>query len=151
MSTASPRFLRKVSPMNLNQAVNNSLKAFRRDVPDCLGAGVVDMSTGMLLAVDTADKHPPEILDMLAAATADLFQGRAVSQIEDAWRQIRGVSEDRHYFQEVLINSDNLVHLFMRSKASPDLVAAVICARDVNIGMLFAQGRQIMRALDATG
>ena len=41
-----------------------------------------------------------------------------------------------------------LVHLFMRSKASPDLVAAVICSRDVNLGMLFAQGRQIMRALD---
>ena len=135
--------------MNLTQAVSNSLKAFRRDVPDCIGAGVVDMSTGMLLAVDTADKHPSEILDMLAAATADLFQGKTVTQIEDAWKQLRGVAEDRHYFQEVLVNSDNLVHLFMRSKANPDLVAAVICNGGTNIGMLFAQARQVMRSLDA--
>lgn len=135
--------------MNLTQAVNNSLKAFRRDVPDCVGVGVVDISTGMLLAVDTADKHPSEILDMLAAATADLFQGKTVTQIEEAWKQIRGVADDRHYFQEVLVNSDNLVHLFMRSKTNTDLVAAVICSRDVNIGMLFAQGRQVMKALDA--
>jgi hypothetical protein len=76
--------------MNLTQAVNNSLKAFRRDVPDCIGVGVVDISTGMLLAVDTADKHPAEILDMLAAATADLFQGKTVTQIEEAWKHIRG-------------------------------------------------------------
>ena len=135
--------------MNLTQAVNNSLKAFRRDVPDCIGVGVVDISTGMLLAVDTADKHPSEILDMLAAATADLFQGKTVTQIEEAWKQLRGVADDRHYFQEILVNSDNLVHLFMRSKTNPDLVAAVICSRDVNLGMLFAQGRQVMKALDA--
>jgi hypothetical protein len=36
----------------------------------------------------------------------------------------------------------------MRSKTNPDLVAAVICSRDVNLGMLFAQGRQVMKALD---
>jgi hypothetical protein len=134
--------------MNLTQAVNNSLKAFRRDVPDCIGVGVVDISTGMLLAVDTADKHPAEILDMLAAATADLFQGKTVTQIEEAWKHIRGTADDRHYFQEILVNSDNLVHLFMRSKTNPDLVAVVVCSRDVNIGMLFAQGRQVMKALD---
>jgi hypothetical protein len=134
--------------MNLTQTINNSLKAFRRDVPDCIGAGVVDMSTGMLLAVDTADKHPVEILDMLAAATADLFQGKTVVQIEQAWKGLRGVTEDRHYFQEVLVNSDNLVHLFLRSKSNPDLVAAIICNHDVNIGMLFAQGRQVMKGLD---
>jgi len=135
--------------MNLTQAVGNSLKAFRRDVPDCIGAGVVDMSTGMLLAVDTADKHPSEILDMLAAATADLFQGKTVTQIEEAWKQLRGVAEDRHYFQEVLVNSDNLVHLFMRSVSSPDIAAVVICTRHVSVGMLFAQARQVMREFDA--
>lgn len=135
--------------MNLTQIVNNALKSFRRDVPDYIGSGVVDMSTGMLLAMDTVDNHPREILDILAAATADLFQGRTVSQIEDVWKQSRGVMDQRHYFQEMLVNSENLVHLFMRSKANPDIVATVICTRQVNIGMLFAQARQVMRELDA--
>ncbi len=36
--------------MNLTQVVDNALKAFRRDVPEYLAAGVVDLSTGVLFA-----------------------------------------------------------------------------------------------------
>jgi hypothetical protein len=134
--------------MNLTQAVNNALKAFRRDVPDYLASGVVDMSTGMLLAVETVDDHPREILDVVAAASADLFQGRTVTQIEELWRERRGVVEDEHYFQEILIYSKNLVHLFMRSERNGDIVVAIVCRRSVNVGMLFAQARQVMRQLE---
>ena len=135
--------------MNRTQQINNSLKEFRRDVPEYVGSGFVDMSTGMLLAIDTVDNHPREIIDILAAATADLFQGRTVSQIETLWKQTRGVSDDRHYFNEILVNSDNLVHLFMRSASSADIVAVVICTRAVSVGMLFAQARQGMREFDS--
>jgi len=135
--------------MNRTQQINNSLKEFRRDVPEYVGSGFVDMSTGMLLAIDTVDNHPREIIDILAAATADLFQGRTVSQIEALWKQTRGVSDDRHYFNEILVNSDNLVHLFMRSASSADIVAVVICTRAVSVGMLFAQARQVMREFDS--
>ena len=135
--------------MNLTQVVNNALKAFRRDVPEYLAAGVVDLSTGMLLDADTLDDHPRDILDMLAAACADMFQGRTVTQVEQMWREQRGiVDEGGHYFQEILIYSSNLVHLFMRSPSNPELVAAVVCRRNVNIGMLFAQARQAMRELE---
>jgi hypothetical protein len=126
--------------MNLTQVVNNALKAFRRDVPEYLASGVAD----------TVDDHPRDILDMLAAACADMFEGRTVTQIEQMWREQRGmVGEDSgHYFQEILIYSSNLVHLFLRSPANPEIVAAVVCRRNVNIGMLFAQARQGMRELD---
>ena len=136
--------------MNLTQTVNNARKEFRRDVPDYVAAGIVALSPGMLLAMDTVDNHPREILDILAAATADLFQGRTVTQIEKVWQQARGIPENRHYFQEMLINSENLVHLFMRSRTNPDIVAAVICSRDVNVGMLFAQARRVMKTMDGT-
>jgi predicted regulator of Ras-like GTPase activity (Roadblock/LC7/MglB family) len=135
--------------MNIAKTVDVLLKEFRRDVPDYLASGIVDMSTGMLLAVDTVDSHPQEILELLAATTADLFQGKAVTQIEDLWKQTRGVTASGHYFQEILINSENLVHLFMRSKANSDIAAVVVCSRHVNIGMLFAQGRQVFRRLDS--
>lgn len=134
--------------MNLTQVVNNALKAFRRDVPEYLASGIVDMSTGMLLDADTIDDHPRDILDMLAAATADIFQGRTVTQIEQMWREQRGMPEEGHYFQEILIYSSNLVHLFLRSPTNAELVAAVVCRRNVNIGMLFAQARQGMRELE---
>jgi len=135
--------------MNLTQAVHSTVESFRRDVPDYVASGVVDMSTGMLLAADTVDDHPEEILDVLAAATVDLLQGRTVVQVEDMWRERRGAAAagDRHYFQEVLVQSDNLVHLFMRSPANQDLVGVVVCRRPVNVGMLFTMARQGMHEL----
>ncbi|MDR7276226.1 hypothetical protein [Catenuloplanes atrovinosus] len=133
---------------SLSQIVTDTVRDFRHQVPECIASGWVDMSTGMLLVADTLDDHPPEILDLLAAATFDLFQGRNVTMIEDVWKTQRGVRSDRHYFQEILINSDNLVHLFMRSASNQDLVAVVVCRRQVNIGMLFAQARMVMKQVD---
>ncbi len=136
--------------MNRTQVISNTLKEFRQNVPDYVGCGFVDMSTGMLLSVDTVDNHPREILDVVAAATGDLLQGRNVSQIEALWNQVRGSGEGGHYFKEILVNSDNLVHLFMRSTSNDDVAAVIICRRNVSIGMLFAQARQVMRDFDAT-
>ncbi|MFD3452597.1 hypothetical protein ACFWVC_10465 [Streptomyces sp. NPDC058691] len=121
------------------------VKNLRQEVPECLAAGVVDMATGMLLSVDTVDSHPPEVLDLLAAATLDLFQGRTVVMIEDVFKERRGVTSDQHYFQEILVNSENLTHLFLRNNTHEDIVAVVVCRRSVNVGMLFAQARRVMK------
>jgi hypothetical protein len=121
------------------------VKALRTDAPDCVASGVVDMSTGMLLSYETVDNHPPEVLDLLAGATLDLFQGRTVVMIEDVFKERRGSSSDNHFFQEILVNSDNLTHLFVRMTEQQDVVAVVVCRKSVNVGMLFAQVRRVVK------
>jgi hypothetical protein len=37
----------------------------------------------------------------------------------------------------------------MRSTSDPDIAAAVLCTREVSVGMLFAQARQVMREYEA--
>ncbi|AGZ44752.1 hypothetical protein AFR_32470 [Actinoplanes friuliensis DSM 7358] len=132
----------------MSEIVTTAVADFRALVPDCVAAGLVDMSTGMLLAVDTLDDHPGEVLDLLAAATFDLFQGRNVVMIEDIFKARRGVTSDRHYFQEIVVNSDHLVHLFLRSAKNQDIVAVLVCRRDTKVGMLFAQARIVMKQLE---
>lgn len=129
----------------MSDRVNALVKGLRTEVPECLAAGIIDMSTGMLLSVETVDSHPPEVLDMLAAATLDLFQGRNVVMIEGIFKERRGVVSDRHYFQEILVNSDNLAHLFLRVDSADDIVAVVVCRNTVNVGMLFAQSRRVLK------
>ncbi|WP_151771549.1 hypothetical protein [Streptomyces abyssomicinicus] len=126
--------------------VTGLVKTLRNEAPDCVAAGVVDMATGMLLAYETVDSHPPEVLDLLAGATLDLFQGRTVVMIEDLFKERRGVLSDDHFFQEILVNSDNLTHLFVRMTEQQDVVAVVVCRKAVNVGMLFAQTRRVVRA-----
>nr|WP_051794704.1 hypothetical protein [Streptomyces sp. NRRL S-87] len=132
-------------PQTMAGRVTSIVKALRAEVPDCVAAGVIDMSTGMLLSVETVDSHPPEVLDMLAAATLDLFQGRNVLMIEGIFKERRGVVSDRHYFQEILVNSDNLAHLFLRVESDDEVVAVVVCRKTVNVGMLFAQARRVLK------
>jgi hypothetical protein len=133
---------------SMTEVITTGVKEFRTTVPECVAAGIVDMSTGMLLAVDTVDSHPEEVLDLLAAATFDIFQGRNVVMIEDIWNQRRGSRTAEHYFEEILINSQNLVHLFMRSATNAEIVAVVVCRRLVNLGMLFSTSRLIMKRID---
>ncbi|MEV6239450.1 hypothetical protein [Lentzea sp. NPDC051838] len=121
------------------------IRHLRQEVPGCVAAGVVDMATGMLLSFETTESHPSEVLDLLAGATLDLFQGRTVTMIEDVFKERRGISSTEHYFQEILVNSSNLTHLFVRSNRHEDVVAVVVCPKSVNIGMLFAATRRVVK------
>ena len=114
-----------------------------------MAAGYVDMSTGMLLGVKTVDSHPTEVLDLVSAATADLFQGSNVSAIERLFKKSRGLSDDgHHYFQEIIVFSDNLLHVFMRGKKYTDHAVVFVCRKSANIGMVLAKSRMQLSSLE---
>ncbi len=121
-----------------------------REIPECVAAGYVDITTGMLLAVKTVDSHPREVLDLVAAATADLFQGSNVVAIERMFKKSRGIKdENQHYFQEMIIFSDNLLHVFLRGKKHPDHISVFVARRNSNIGMMLAKARLALPALES--
>ena len=127
--------------MSLDAALNKAASL----VPECLAAGYVDTESGMLLAIKTVDSHPREVIDLVAAATADLFNGPNVSMIERMFKKSRGVADDgHHYFQEIIVNSDNLIHVFLRGKKYPDYVAIFVCRKHANLGMVLTKARMAM-------
>lgn len=118
-------------------------------IPDCVASGYVDLGSGMLLSIKTVDSHPREVLDLLAAATSDLFQGPNVQTIEQMFRKARGVPEgNQHYFKEIIVNSDNLIHVFLRSRREAQ-VACFVCRKGANLGMVLTKARMVMPELDA--
>lgn len=132
--------------MSLEKALN----AAQSQIPECVAAGYVDMSTGMLLAVKTVDSHPSEVLDLVSAATADLFQGTNVVAIEKIFKKGRGQSSDQsHYFQEILVFSTNLIHVFMRGKKHTNHATVFVCRGNANIGMVLAKARIALPNIEA--
>jgi len=132
--------------MSLDAVLQKSVS----EIPDCVAGGVVDLSTGMLLAIKTVDSHPSEVMDVLAAATADMFQGSNVQMIENIFKKARGVENDNHhYFQEMIVNSDNLVHIFTRCKANEEIVAAFVCRKSVNLGMALTKVRAAIPTVES--
>ncbi|GAD23726.1 hypothetical protein [Acidovorax sp. MR-S7] len=128
----------------------NALNQAASTVPECVAAGYVDISSGMLLALKTVDSHPQQVIDLLAAATADMFAGPNVSMIERLFKKARGLQDDGfHYFQEVIVNSENLIHVFLRGKINPDYVVVFVCRKTANLGMALTKARLALPALEA--
>jgi hypothetical protein len=118
-------------------------------IPECVAGGFVDINSGLLLGVKTVDSHPAAVLDLVAAATADLFQGPNVTAIEALFKKSRGVESNRHYFQEIIVNSDNLIHVFMRGRKYNDYVAVFVCRNTVNFGLMVAKARLVLPSIEA--
>lgn len=132
--------------MSLDAVLNQAAST----VPECVAAGYVDAASGMLLSIKTVDSHPREVIDLVAAATADLFNGPNVSMIERLFKKSRGLQDDgHHYFQEIIINSDNLIHVFLRGKTHPEYVAVFVCRRTANLGMALTKARLALPELEA--
>jgi hypothetical protein len=130
-------------------SLDASLAKAQQEVPECVAVGFVDMTTGMLLAVRTVDSHPQEVLDLVAAATADLFQGKSVTAIEKMFRRSRGQAEDgHHYFNEIIVMSDNLLHVFERSRKNGSQAAVFVTRANANIGMVLSRSRAMMREME---
>ncbi len=130
-------------------SLNSVLAEVIKTVPDCVAAGYVDMTTGMLLGVKTVDSHPQEVLDLVAAATGDIFQGANVVSIEKLFKQLRGVDSDEHYFNEIIITSKNLIHVFSRSKSTGQQVLVTVSRAGANLGMMLIKSRQCLPQVEA--
>ena len=132
-------------------SLDTALTKAQQSVPECVAVGYVDMSTGMLLGVKTVDSHPQEVLDLVAAATADLFQGQSVTSIEKLFRKSRGQTEDgNHYFREIVVFSENLLHIFIRAKKKTDQAVVFVCRASANIGMVLTKSRGSIGDIEAS-
>lgn len=130
----------------LDQALQTTIAT----VPECVAAGFVDLTTGMLLGVKTVDSHPSEVLELVAAATSDMFQGANVTMIEKMFKKTRGLKDDgHHYFTEMVVNSDNLIHVFLRGQKNEEHVMAVVCRKSANMGMVLTKARGMVAAVEA--
>lgn len=131
-------------------SLDKALAQAQSDIPECVAAGYVDMASGMLLGVKTVDSHPGEVLDLVAAATGDLFQGKNVTEIERLFDKSRGIQgRNQHYFNEIIVFSTNLIHVFIRSKRKPEQAVVFVCRASANVGMVLVKSRAAVGACEA--
>jgi hypothetical protein len=123
-------------------ALDRSLIAAIAQIPECVAGGCVDMSTGLLLGVQTIDPQPPEMRDLISAAAADLFQGSGLVTIESMFRRSREIMDDSgDEVQEIVTFSDNLLHVFLKSKKNSNHVFVFIARNTANLGTVVSKAR----------
>jgi hypothetical protein len=132
-------------------ALDSSLQSAIIEIPECVAAGYVDMTTGMPLSVRTVDANPQEVSDLVSAATADLFRGANVSSIEDLFMKARGLTADsQQYFQEIIVFSDTLLQMFLRCKKNTNHVLVFVSRKSANVGMVIAKSRIALSLVDGS-
>ncbi len=130
--------------------LRESLIAIQQAVPRCLAVGLVEVNTGMLLGVRTLNNHPEDVLDLVAAATRELFEGRPCSAIQTAFGiPPQAEAERRHAVREVILVSDNLLHVFQRCKQADGLVLVVVCSISSSLGMVLNKARGCLGIVEA--
>ncbi|WP_119155755.1 hypothetical protein [Caldimonas tepidiphila] len=133
--------------MNLSDALRDSAGG----IPECLAAACIDVAAGVLTAIETLESHPRPVIELLGPATAELFNGPNVTAIEALFRRARGdASGGRRHFQEIILHSERLMHLLLRSRAHPEYVLAFVCRRSANLDLALTRARRALPAIEAS-
>lgn len=137
--------MERIPQMNLESRLVEAQKS----LPECVTLSLVDIKTGMPLVIGTPGSHPQEVLDLLAGATGGLFESANVTQIEGMFKRIRGIDDDgRHHFQEIIVMSDDLVHVFQRGNRYEGTVLVSVCRASANLGLVLAKSRDALASIE---
>ena len=127
--------------------LDNALADILNNVPDCIATGWVDIHSGMVLEVHTADSTD-DGRSIVTSATSSVLRGPVVSAIEDMFQRALGEATAGHYFREIVVMSNDQIHMFARCKCNTDQVLVVVTGISTNLGALITRTRAALSALD---
>lgn len=116
--------------------LNSLCKGLVSSVNDALGAAVVDLQSGLLLAVaHSVPYFTQSYLDAVAAAAVDMFRGPTVSAVEDMLADQRGTPGKKHLLKEVQMATDGTYHFMCVVTNKPNALLVLITGKKANLGM----------------
>ncbi|MEY1660819.1 hypothetical protein [Isoalcanivorax beigongshangi] len=116
-------------------------KSLVDDVNDALGAAVVDVSSGLLLAVyHNVPYFTQTYLDAVAAAAVDMFRGKTISTVEKLLSGQRG-HQVTNMIKEVQMTTERTYHFMIVMPDKPNSMLVLITGRKANLGMGWAAVR----------
>lgn len=104
-------------------------------VNDALGAAVVDLSSGLLLAAHhNVPYFTQSYLDAVAAAAVDMFRGRTIGTVEQLLANQRGTPVTNS-IKEVQMSTDHTYHFMSIVPGKENCLFVLITGRKANLGM----------------
>jgi len=120
-------------------SIEAALASAMETIPDCIAAGYIDMETGMLLATSASEAVSSEVLDNLAVAVTNLFQGRGVQAFQTLLDAAGLQDADNPGFGEIAVFCNDRLHIFLRAPQYPEHTVCYICRDSANIGLALAK------------
>ena len=140
--------LEPVAEPEPDPALEQLLEAAMGAIPKVVAVAAVDIEQGRLLATRFETPLDPEVEARLAGATRELLGAPYFAAVEASLGSAEveaGAQRDVLDFpaRQVIVLSTNLVHLFVRLEQYPNLVLAVVCRANTNLGLTLARLRSM--------
>ncbi len=128
-------------------SLQNEVAALLEDVDGALGAAVVDLGSGLMLAVEHKVPYfSQSYTDAVAAAAVDMFRGKTITAVEKMLAAQRG--EDMAYhMKEVQMSTDHTYHFMSIVPDKPDALLVLITKTTVNLGMGWSAVRAALKRI----
>jgi len=125
----------------LEQICQNLLE----NVDDALGAAVVDLSSGMLLAVaHSVPYFTQSYLDAVAAAAVDMFRGKTISTVETMLSNQRG-KDSSHSIREVQMTTAKTYHFMTILPEKNHILLVLITGTKANLASGWVATRKAVK------
>ncbi|MFZ2449276.1 MAG: hypothetical protein CTY16_07645 [Methylobacter sp.] len=124
--------------------LDDILQSVLSDVEGALGCAVVDLETGLLIAVaHNVPYFTSSYLDAVAAAAVDMLRGKNVRAVESLLTTQRGKKVEK-MIKEVQMTTEQTLHFMATIPEKPDALVVLITNRKTNLGMGWAAVRRNM-------
>lgn len=115
--------------------LNSSCADLVSNVNDALGAAVVDLSSGLLLAAHhNVPYFTQSYLDAVAAAAVDMFRGKTITTVEQLLANQRGTAV-QNSIKEVQMSTEHTYHFMSVVPGKENCLLVLITGRKANLGM----------------
>ncbi|MFW1859526.1 hypothetical protein A7P53_06480 [Acinetobacter defluvii] len=120
--------------MSLKQICENIYS----EVNGAIAVGVVDLSSGMPLEIyHRVEYFTQEYIDLVSAASVDMFRGRNVAKVEEKLANQRRKPLS-HSIQEVLMTTEGTIHFMAVLPEKNDILALLVTNKKASVGMGWA-------------
>jgi predicted regulator of Ras-like GTPase activity (Roadblock/LC7/MglB family) len=120
--------------MSLQEIIDDMLK----DVDAAVGAAVVDVDSGLMLAAaHNVPYFTQTYLDAVAAAAVEMIRGRNIRAVEELLTAQRG-EETINTIEEVQMTTAGTYHFMSTGKTKKNILTVLITTRRANLGMGWA-------------
>lgn len=131
-------------------SLDKVLAQVQNQVPDCVAVGFIDMTTGRLVGGRGLEGDGHDLLASVATASSELFASDSVHAVERMFERTRvGRAGNERSFQEFLVLSKNLLHVFLRGRVNAQHVLVFVCRATANVGMALSKARLSQGVVEA--
>ncbi len=129
--------------------IDQALAVAEARFPECVALGYVELTTGAWVGLRAADPVARNFATRVAASAAELLRSPELGAAEVVFQRHRreGASPSAG-IDEIVVTSQERLHLVIRAKKSRDHAMVLVCPAGADIGAWLAEARVAAAALE---